>query len=528
MRFRQLAAAVEGVRVHIAGPDRDPELDAVVHDTRAVADGALFCCVRGARVDGHDLAAAAVAQGAAALVVDHVLPLDVPQLVVDDVRAALGPVAAAFWHHPSRDLTVIGVTGTAGKTTMTHLLSSILAADGRPCGIIGTLSGARTTPEAPELQAMLAEHLRRGDAAVAMEVSSHGLELGRVDATRFAVGVFTNLSQDHLDFHGTMDAYFAAKARLFSPTFTDRAVICADDEWGRRLLADVEGRADVEAHPYRLDDADDLRLSPGGASFTWRGQRVELALAGRFNVRNAVGAATAAAVLGVATEAIARGLADAAPVPGRFEAVDAGQPFTVIVDYSHKPDALDQALRAARELVTGDGELAVVFGCGGDRDRAKRPLMGAVAARLADQVVLTSDNPRSEDPLAIAAEVRAGMPAGAPVRVEPDRRRAIGLAVDAARPGGVVVVAGKGHETTQVVGDRALPFDDRVVAREALDHLADTRHARCGRLHERQPLSGPPPHRRCHQPCGLVARHPLPDRLAQGPRRRSADPRGRA
>jgi len=472
VRLRQLAAAVEGVRIRSAGPDRDPDLDAVVHDTRAVTDGALFCCVRGARADGHDLAAGAVDQGAAALLVDHVLPLDVPQLVVDDVRAALGPVAAAFWDHPSRHLTVVGVTGTAGKTTVTHLLASILATAGRPCGVIGTLSGARTTPEATELQAALAEHRRRGDAAVAMEVSSHGLDLGRVDTTRFAVAVFTNLSQDHLDFHGTMDAYFAAKARLFSPVFTDQAVICADDEWGRRLLADVAARGGVRTHAYRLDDVDDLQLSPGGAAFRWRGQQVELALAGRFNVRNAVGAATAAGALGVAPALIARGLSSARPVPGRFEAVDAGQPFTVIVDYSHKPDALDQALRAARELVTGGGELVVVFGCGGDRDRAKRPLMGEVAARLADKVLLTSDNPRSEDPLAIIAEIRQGIPAGSPVRTEPDRRRAIDLAIASARPGGVVVVAGKGHETTQVTGDRAVPFDDRVVARQALDRLA--------------------------------------------------------
>ena len=472
MRFRHLATAVEGVRVRTAGPDRDPEIAAVVHDTRAVADGALFCCVRGSQADGHDLAAAAVDAGAVALVVDHELAVDIPQLVVDDVRAALGPVSAAYWGHPSRQLTVVGVTGTAGKTTMTHLLASVFAAAGRPCGVIGTLSGARTTPEAPELQALLAEHRRRGDAEVAMEVSSHGLALGRVAATRFAAGVFTNLSQDHLDFHGTMEDYFAAKARLFEPTASDRAVVCVDDEWGRRLLEGIRARGAVEVTPYGLDDAADLELSPAGATFTWRGSRISLALAGRFNVRNAVGAATTAAALGVDPEAIARGLAAAPAVAGRFEAVDAGQPFTAIVDYSHKPDALDQALRAARELVSGDGALTVVFGCGGDRDRAKRPVMGRVAAELADQVVLTSDNPRSEDPLAIIAAIRAGAPAAAPVRIEPDRRRAIESAVDAARAGDVVLIAGKGHETTQVIGERAVPFDDRVVTREALLHRA--------------------------------------------------------
>lgn len=470
MRLRDLATAVEGIAIRTAGPERDPEVGAVVHDTRAVGDGALFCCVPGARVDGHDLAGEALAQGAVALLVERALPLDAPQLVVDDVRAALGPVAAAFWGHPSRHLDVVGVTGTAGKTTMTHLLAAVLAAAGRPCGVIGTLSGARTTPEAPELQALLAEHRRRGDVAVAMEVSSHGLALSRVAATRFSMGVFTNLSQDHLDFHGTMEAYFAAKARLFDPRSTQRAVVCTDDAWGRRLLELARARG-LETHPYGLADARDVRVTPGGAELTWRGEHVRLALAGRFNVRNAIGAATAAAVLGLDHAVIARGLSSAPAVPGRFEAVDAGQPFTVIVDYAHKPDALDQALRAARELVGGDGELTVVFGCGGDRDTAKRPVMGEVAARLADRVVVTSDNPRSEDPLAIIAEIRAGTPPGARVVVEPDRRRAIGTALAGARAGAVVLVAGKGHETTQTIGDTVVPFDDRAVVREVLDDL---------------------------------------------------------
>jgi UDP-N-acetylmuramoyl-L-alanyl-D-glutamate--2,6-diaminopimelate ligase len=464
------------MRVATRGAVADPEITGVVHDTHAVAVGALFCCVRGSRTDGHDLAAAAVEAGAAALLVDHELPLDVPQLVVPDVRAALGPVSAAFWDSPSHHLTVLGVTGTAGKTTITHLLAAILAADGKQCGVIGTLSGARTTPEAPELQALLADHRRRGDDAVAMEVSSHGLELHRVDATRFAVAVFTNLSPEHLDFHGTMDAYFAAKARLFTPAFTDRAVVCVDDDWGRRLLAELGVTGELELHPYGLADATDVQLLPAGARFAWRGHEVRLPLTGRFNVVNAVGAATAAALVGVDPATIARGLSAAAPVPGRFEPVDAGQTFTVIVDYAHKPDALDQALTAARELVTGAGELTVVFGAGGDRDRAKRPLMGEVAARLADHVVLTDDNPRSEDPAEILAAIAAGVPATARhrVRTEPDRRRAIGQAVAAARPGGVVVIAGKGHETTQVVGDRVFPFDDRAVAREALARLTTT------------------------------------------------------
>ncbi|HEX8803463.1 MAG TPA: UDP-N-acetylmuramoyl-L-alanyl-D-glutamate--2,6-diaminopimelate ligase, partial [Acidimicrobiales bacterium] len=452
-----------------AGAAGDPEIRSVVHDTRAVGPGALFCCVRGSRVDGHDLAADALAAGAAALLVERELDVPVPQLVVPDVRAALGPVAAAFWGHPSHDLAVVGVTGTSGKTTVTHLVRAVLEAAGLPCAVIGTLSGARTTPEGPELQAQLAAERDAGRRAVAMEVSSHGLDLHRVDATRFAVAVFTNLSHDHLDFHRTMEAYFDAKARLFTPGFTRRAVVCADDAWGRRLAARIAAAGTgVEVHPYGLADAADLRTGPDGATFAWRGHPVQLRLAGRFNVTNALAAATAAALLDVPDDVVARGLSVAEPVPGRFEAVAAGQPFTVLVDYAHKPDALDQALASARELVGPGGRLAVVFGCGGDKDTAKRPVMGEVAARRADRVVITSDNPRSEDPRAIISDVQNGVPPGASVVAEPDRGRAIELAVREARPGDVVLIAGKGHETTQVIGREQIPFDDRAVAREVL------------------------------------------------------------
>ncbi|HEY6699094.1 MAG TPA: UDP-N-acetylmuramoyl-L-alanyl-D-glutamate--2,6-diaminopimelate ligase [Acidimicrobiales bacterium] len=477
MWLGQLIAAYPDAR--LGGADGDPEVRAVVHDTHDVVASSLFCCVRGARVDGHELAAGAVASGAVALVVDHVLPLAVPQVVVTDVRQAIGPLAAAFWGNPSHDLVVVGVTGTSGKTTVTHLLCPVLQASGlAPCAIIGTLSGARTTPEATDLQAMLAAERDRGSSgagagrgAVAMEVSSHGLALHRVDGTRFAVAVFTNLSQDHLDFHQTMDDYFAAKAALFTPRFTDRAVICSDDPRGRELLARLSGpRSAVTATAYSLADAEGLTLSPAGASFRWRGEPVELALAGRFNVANALAAGAAAEALGIAPGVVARGLSAATPVPGRFEAIDGGQRFTVLVDYAHKPDALDQALRAARELVTTGRSLLVVFGSGGDRDVVKRPLMGEVATRLADTVILTSDNPRSEDPQAIIDDIRAGVPAdpAATVAVEPDRRRAIERAVSEARPGDVVVIAGKGHETTQTLGDTVRPFDDREVARAAL------------------------------------------------------------
>ncbi|HEV7759713.1 MAG TPA: UDP-N-acetylmuramoyl-L-alanyl-D-glutamate--2,6-diaminopimelate ligase [Acidimicrobiales bacterium] len=453
------------------------EITAVVHDTADVEAGALFCCVRGARVDGHHLAGAAVAAGAAALLVDHLLDLPdtldraVPQVEVADVRAAMGPVAARFWGDPSESLAVIGVTGTAGKTTVTHLVQAICAAAGRPCGVIGTLSGPRTTPDATELQQLLAEEIAGGSRAVAMEVSSHGLDLHRVDGTRFAVAIFTNLSRDHLDYHATMDDYYAAKARLFSPALSDRAVVCADDPWGRRLLDELAS-TDLETHPYRLDDVTDLHFGADGARFTWRGEPVELALPGRFNVLNALAAATAAAAVGIDPATIAAGLGTAGPVPGRFEPVDAGQPFTVLVDYSHKPDALEQALNAARELAP-KGRLTVLFGCGGDKDTGKRPIMGEVAARLADRVVLTSDNPRSEDPLAIIDQIRAGVPAAtvAEVTVEPDRRTAVALSLASAGPGDLVLVAGKGHETTQTIGDEVLPFDDRAVAREVLAEI---------------------------------------------------------
>ena len=472
------------------GPLRVP-IAAVVHDTNDVDMQTLFCCVRGARVDGHALAGEAIAMGAVALLVDHplemhelaaqvpadmtdmvrVVELAVPQVVVADVREAMGPIAARFWGEPSRSLEVIGVTGTAGKTTVTHLVRSIWEAAGRPCGVVGTLSGPRTTPDATELQEMLAEEVEGGSRAVAMEVSSHGLDLHRVDGTRFAVAIFTNLSRDHLDFHRTMDAYFAAKARLFGPDFTGRAVVCADDPWGRRLLDQLAAAGSgLEVLPYNIDDAHDLQLGADGARFTWQGEAIDLALPGRFNVLNALAAATAARAAGIDVPAIATGLRTAGLVPGRFEPVDAGQPFTVLVDYSHKPNALEQALLASREL-TPKGRLTVVFGCGGDKDTGKRPIMGEVAARLADRVVLTSDNPRSEDPLAIIDEIRAGIPpSGAPaeVVVEPDRRQAIALALGGAEPGDLVLVAGKGHETTQVIGLQMLPFDDRAVAREVL------------------------------------------------------------
>lgn len=498
MRLGDLLDATEGVDTHLELQGRaetfseQVDIRAVVHDTADVVPGALYCCVAGARIDGHDLAADAVETGAVAVVVDHLLELpdSVPQVVVPDVRAVMGPIASAFWAHPSRQMTVLGVTGTAGKTTVTHLLQSVFNASERSCGVIGTLSGAHTTPEATELQALLAAERDAARDAVAVEVSSHGLDMRRVDGTWFEVAVFTNLSRDHLDFHHSMDAYFDAKARLFSEAFTHRAVICTDDDWGQRLLERASANG-LAVHPYSLTDAKDPQLRSDGSRFIWRGVPVQLALSGRFNVANAVAAATAAHAVGIEPETIAMGLSQAAVVPGRFEAVDEGQPFMVLVDYSHKPDALEQALQAGRDLLgRGDvvrdltsggrggeaSQLTVVFGCGGEKDAGKRPVMGAVAARLADRVVVTADNPRSEDPLDIIDDIlvgvrrasRTGLPSDATVHVEPDRQRAIALAVREARPGDVVLIAGKGHEVTQIIGDRVLPFDDRDVALNVL------------------------------------------------------------
>jgi len=461
---------IDGIDVlgPVAGADA-VDVRAVTHDSRAVTQGALFCCVPGSVVDGHDYAPVAVDAGAVALLVERRLTLDVPQVRVASVRAAMPLVADRLFDHPSGAMAVVGVTGTNGKTTVAHLVAAVLRAHGWATSVIGTLSGARTTPEGPELQAALAAARDAGERAVAMEVSSHALVQHRVDGTEFAVGAFTNLSQDHLDYHATMDDYFLAKARLFDDGRCRAAVIDVDSDWGLRLASMVR----VPVHRVTMDDAADLRLDRAASTFTWRGHHVTLHMSGRFNVANALVAATIASVLGVPDATIAEGLSSFDGVPGRFELVDAGQPFTVVVDYAHTPDGLEQVLSAARELVADDrGRVLVVFGCGGDRDRAKRPLMGSIATRLADRAYLTSDNPRSEDPLAIIAEVQAGT-ADEDRRdrlvVEPDRAHAMELALKDARSGDIVVVAGKGHESGQDVGGIVSPFDDRAVARQLLE-----------------------------------------------------------
>jgi UDP-N-acetylmuramoyl-L-alanyl-D-glutamate--2,6-diaminopimelate ligase len=423
------------------------EVADLAYDTRAVTPGALFFCIPGKTSDGHDLAAEAVERGAVALVVERRLDLDVPQLIVPSVRAAMGPAAAEFFGRPSDTLEIAAVTGTNGKTTTAFLLHAILEAAGRRPALLTNIrrivGGAErpiglNTPEAIDLQRLFREMLDAGDRSCVMEATSIGSAQGRLAGTRFRVLVFTNLTQDHLDFHGTMDAYFAAKRALFEQA--DVAVVNVDDEWGRQLTAEF---------PDAIAFSGDSKLG------------AELRLRGRFNRANAAGAVAAAQVLGIEDDAIREGIESVAGVPGRFESVEAGQPFSVIVDYAHTPDSLDNVLRAAREL--GPGKLTVVFGAGGDRDRDKRPLMGRVAAERADRAIVTTDNPRTEDPQLIAEEISGGR-----LEIVVDRRAAIERALADAGEGDVVVIAGKGADTEMEIGGRFVPFDDRVVAREAL------------------------------------------------------------
>jgi UDP-N-acetylmuramoyl-L-alanyl-D-glutamate--2,6-diaminopimelate ligase len=459
MDLERLVAAVGAVDVVGRAP---VEVRDLVYDTRAVRPGTLFFCVPGGNVDGHDFGDEAVALGAVALVVERPLDVAVPQVVVGDARVAMAAAADAFFAHPTEQLQVAGVTGTNGKTTTAFLLYAILAAAGRRPGLIGTIEarvgGERrgvkhTTPEAIDLQRLFREMLDAGDRSVALEASSHASALHRLDRVRFAALVFTNLSHEHLDFHTDMDDYFEAKRRLFLEG-NPPAAVNIGDEYGRRLAAE---RPDALTFGFTAD----AQIGLGALA------RVELKLRGRFNVENALGALAAARLLGVDDDAIKRGLESVRGVPGRFEAIDEGQSFEVIVDYAHKPLALETLLRTVRELASG--RVICVFGCGGDRDRDKRPQMGRIASELADVVIVTNDNPRSEDPQAIIHAIVAGT-VGA-VEVEPDRARAIAHAIELAHDGDVVLIAGKGAEQGQEFADRTVPFDDRESAREALRTL---------------------------------------------------------
>jgi UDP-N-acetylmuramoyl-L-alanyl-D-glutamate--2,6-diaminopimelate ligase len=487
-------AALGAEQVRVVG---DPGVDvtSLAYDSRKAGPGTLFFCVVGEKRDGHEFADAVVEAGAVALVVERELEVDVPQVVVKDARAAMAPVAAAFWGDPTAELKVAAVTGTNGKTTTAYLIREILEAAGVRTGLMGTVKQVvggeeeaveRTTPEAIDLQETFRRMIEGGDAACAMEVSSHAMVLHRADAIHFDVAVFTNLTQDHLDFHADMEDYFLAKRMLFERAPGVR-IVNVDDPYGRRLAEEfdcVTFSAEGAAADYR---ATDVSFDAGGAEFTVSmgrkpdgvtgfrptdGEvRVRTGMPGHFNVANALAAFAAAEALGVDAETAAAGLAGAARVPGRFEPIDEGQGFAVLVDYAHTPDSIENVLRAARRLT--DGQLISVFGAGGDRDKAKRPLMGRAGGVLSDLAVVTSDNPRSEDPEAIVAEVAAGArEGGAELVVEIDRHAAIALALGRARPGDTVVIAGKGHEQGQEFeGGRKIPFDDREVAREELRTL---------------------------------------------------------
>ena len=482
----ELVAAVPEARVQ---GDEAVAVTGITYRSSEVRPGWLFFCVQGAKADGHRFAAEVCRSGGSAVVGERWLDVDCPQVLVPatreamgpmSVRQAMGPVSAEFYGRPAERLTVVGVTGTNGKTTTTYLLESVFRAAGRVPGVIGTtgvridgrpMPFERTTPEATDLQRLLAQMVEEGVRAAAMEVSSHGLQQHRVDGSRFACAVFTNLSQDHLDYHGTIEEYFAAKARLFTPELSYRAVVNNDSPEGRRLIGQVE----IPTLTFGLEQGSDLRatdveVSSSGIGFTVDGRRYRSRLRGTFNVYNCLGALAAAREVGIDGEAVEEGLAALAGVPGRLEPVEAGQGFTVLVDYAHTPDSLQNALIAARGLTVG--RLIVVFGCGGDRDRSKRPVMGEVATRLADLSILTSDNPRSEEPLEIISEIEPGARrGGGPFVVEPDRRAAIRTALRETRPGDVLLIAGKGHETGQEFRVRTIPFDDRVVATEEIAAL---------------------------------------------------------
>jgi UDP-N-acetylmuramoyl-L-alanyl-D-glutamate--2,6-diaminopimelate ligase len=457
------------------------DVRALAYDTQDTAPGSLFFCVRGQRADGHDFAAEAVARGAVAVVVERPVEVDVPQLVVTDARAAMARAAVVFFGDPTAELCVAGVTGTNGKTTTAYLLYAMLDAAGLRPGLLTTIEtrideknypAVRTTAEAIDLQRTFRRLLDAEHRSCAMEATSHGSELKRLDGTRFSALVFTNLTQDHLDFHGTFEHYFQAKRRLFMEGNRPPAAVNVSDAHGRRLADELRELGHEHLLTFGLGPEAELRpsgleLTSGGSTFGVDGLELRSQLRGRFNVENVLGAVAAARLLGLDDRAIATGVEQVGGVPGRFEAVDEGQPFTVIVDYAHTPDSLESILGAARDFA--EGRVLCVFGCGGDRDRAKRPLMGRIASECADVAVVTSDNPRNEDPGAIIEEILEG--AANQIEVEPDRRRAIDLAIERSGAGDVVVIAGKGHEQGQEIAGRTLPFDDRQVARDALRRL---------------------------------------------------------
>ncbi len=484
--FRKLTRAISGATM-IGDFSAEVEVAGVAYDSRLVRAGDVFVAVAGFEADGHYFARDAVVAGATALVVERKienLPSGIPQFIVPCCREALSLISGAFHRHPSGDLSLIGVTGTNGKTTIAFLVDAILRSSGRHSGLMGTIhyrvgddvfEEPRTTPEGPDLQNYLRRMVDAGASHAVMEVSSHGLALGRLLGCEFQAAVFSNLTQDHLDFHGDMESYFHAKLRLFRDFSPANSIVNADDEYGRRIAGTAKGNV----WTYALDDAADLsveelRSSSSGMGFqmvTPLGRtRIETALIGRHNLSNVLAASAACLSQGLALDEVAAGVAALRNIPGRFEKVDSGQPFLVVVDYAHTEDALARLLEFARPIT--EKRILILMGCGGDRDRKKRPLMAAAALHASDYVVMTSDNPRTEDPESILSEVRAGaalVPASdGRWRSIVDRREAICAIIAAARAGDTVLIAGKGHETYQILGSERAPFDDREEARKAL------------------------------------------------------------
>lgn len=488
---RSLSELLEGIPAQ-TGDALATMVTGIAYRSDRVRAGDVFFCVSGFAHDGHDFAADAVSRGASALVTSRALDaVGVPQAVVADTRAALAVVSARYYGLPSERLDVVGITGTNGKTTTTYLVEAIARRAGRSPGLIGTVqtrydgsceSSGRTTPESLDLQALLARMVDAGVDTVAMEVSSHAIDLHRVDGVRFAVAAFANLSQDHLDYHHTLEEYFNTKVRLFTDMHPRLRVINVDDWHGRRLAGMVGADWTVGCAPEATVRGVDVRLTSVSASFrlvTPAGEAdVVLPLAGEFNVANALLAAGCGLALGIAPGTIAEGLTGVQQIPGRLEHIDEGQSFSVLVDYAHSPDGLEKAIAAVRQVT--EGRVITVFGCGGDRDPSKRAPMGEAAGRLSDAVVITSDNPRSEEPGAVIAQVETGVDrTAAAKRVEPDRRSAIALALSEAGPGDAVLIAGKGHEDYQIFADRTVHFDDREVAHEELRRLGWGSDAAC-------------------------------------------------
>jgi len=452
----------------VIGNPKRAIVNGLSYDSRNVKEGDLFFCISGEYNDGHDYAQEAIAKGAAAVVVTREIETHSPQIKVENVRSAMAEMAEIFFNFPSKKLTTVGVTGTNGKTTTVNLLAEIATSAGENAASIGTLTGTRTTPEAPDLQKQIHDLAEEGKSFLAMEVSSHALSQRRISNIKYDLAIFTNLSHDHLDYHGDMESYYQAKSLLFTPNHAKYAVINVDTPFGKRLAEEIE-------IPHKIVSMGDIEIIEETIQqniFQWEGETIEMQTPGTFNIENAISAAFAAQALGFDKEAIVQGLSEAQALPGRFEVVDSkNNGPTVIIDYSHTPEGLRKVLLSARNI-PGIKNVHVVFGCGGDRDKSKRPQMGATSENAATDVYLTSDNPRSEDELSIINDILAGFQNPADVYIEPDRRKAIFQAIKMSGSKDVVIIAGKGNEESQEINGQFHPFKDRDVARNGLEARA--------------------------------------------------------